>query len=151
MHYSFHCTIFYLLSYTNPTLLLDVMVDTLISFFYFINKITKLINENHQTQLSVLKIRWLCLLLSYIKLKMRVRRRKSHAEGCLTLRKSKDIEGLSNETLTIQKRLLQRQKAQAADEKAKIFAKLVLEGKVNAAFNFLMMRLALEFCRFHPT
>ena len=52
---------------------------------------------------------------------------KSHVEE-----KNKDVEGLLNETRTIQKRLLQRQKPQATEEKAKIFTELVLEGKVKA-------------------
>ena len=43
------------------------------------------------------------------------------------------MEDLLNETRTIQKRLPQRQKPQVTEEKAKIFAKLVLEEKVNAA------------------
>ena len=47
-------------------------------------------------------------------------------EGCLL-----------NETRTIQKRLPQQQKPQSTEEKAKIFDKLVLEGKVNAAFRLL--------------
>ena len=38
-----------------------------------------------------------------------------------------------NETRTIQKRLPQRLKPQTTKEKAKRFAKLVLEGKINAA------------------
>ena len=47
------------------------------------------------------------------------------------------MEGLLNETRTIQKRLLQRQKPQSTEEEAKIFAKLVLEGKVNSAIRLL--------------
>ena len=47
-------------------------------------------------------------------------------EGCLL-----------NETRTIQKRPPQQQKPQSTEEKAKIFDKLVLEGKVNAAFRLL--------------
>ena len=42
-----------------------------------------------------------------------------------------------NETRTIQKRLPQRQKPQSTEEKAKIFAKLVLEGKINAAIRLV--------------
>ena len=43
------------------------------------------------------------------------------------------MEDLLNETRAIQTRLPQRQKPQVTEEKAKIFAKLVLEEKVNAA------------------
>ena len=63
--------------------------------------------------------------------------RKSHVGRSLNLWKNKDVEGLLNETRTIQKKLPRRQKPQAAEEKAKIFAKLVLEGKVNAAIRLL--------------
>ena len=62
---------------------------------------------------------------------------KSHVERSLNLWKNNDVEGLLNETRTIQKRLPQRQKLQTTKEKAKIFAKLVLEGKTNAAIRFL--------------
>ena len=47
------------------------------------------------------------------------------------------MEGLLNETRTIQKRLPQIQKTQATYGKAKIFAKFVLEGKINAAIRLL--------------
>ena len=47
------------------------------------------------------------------------------------------MEGLLNETRTIQKRLPQLQKPQATYGKAKIFAKFVLEGKINAATRLL--------------
>ena len=43
------------------------------------------------------------------------------------------MEGLLNETRAIQKRLPQQQKPETTEEKPKIFAKFVLEGKVNAA------------------
>ena len=58
---------------------------------------------------------------------------KSHVGRRLNLWKNKDVEGLLNETRTIQKKLPQRQKPQTTEEKTKIFAKLVLEGKANAA------------------
>ena len=58
---------------------------------------------------------------------------KSHVEKRLNHWKNKDVEGLLNEPRTIQKKLPQRQKPQSTKEKAKIFAKLVLQGKVNAA------------------
>ena len=61
------------------------------------------------------------------------------------------MEELLNETRTIQKRLPQLQKPQTTYGKAKIFAKFVLEGKINAAIRLLMMILAVEFCRFQPT
>ena len=54
-----------------------------------------------------------------------------------SLRKNKDKEGLWNGTRTIQKRLPKRQKSQTTEEKAKPFARIVLEGKVNAAIRLL--------------
>ena len=76
-----------------------------------------------------LKLWWLCLLWYYKELQTKciTSETKSHVEE-----KNKDVEGLLNETRTIQKRLLQRQKPQATEEKAKIFTELVLEGKVKA-------------------
>ena len=62
---------------------------------------------------------------------------KFHVEGRLNHWKKKDVDCLLNETRTIQKRLPQQQKPQSTEEKAKIFDKLVLEGKVNAAFRLL--------------
>ena len=47
------------------------------------------------------------------------------------------MEGLLNETRTIQKWLPQLQKPQATYGKAKIFAKFVLEGKINSAIRLL--------------
>ena len=58
---------------------------------------------------------------------------KSHVERRLNIWKNKDVEGLLNETRTIQKRLPPQQKPQTTEEKAKVFAKIVLEEKVNAA------------------
>ena len=62
---------------------------------------------------------------------------KFHVERRLNLWKNKNVEGLLNQRKTIQKRLPQQQKPQTKEEKAKIFAKLVLEGKVNAAIRLL--------------
>ena len=62
---------------------------------------------------------------------------KFHVERRLNHWKIKDVDCLLNETRTIQKRLPQQQKPQSTEEKAKIFDKLVLEGKVNAAFRLL--------------
>ena len=62
---------------------------------------------------------------------------KSHVERRLNFWKNKDIEGLLNETRRIQQGLPQRKKPQATEERAKIFAKLVLEGMVNAAIRLL--------------
>ena len=58
---------------------------------------------------------------------------KSYVKRRFNLWKNKDVEGLLNETRAIQKRLPQRQKPETTEEKPKIFAKFVLEGKVNAA------------------
>ena len=62
---------------------------------------------------------------------------KFHVERRLNHWKKKGVDCLLNETRTIQKRLPQQQKPQSTEEKAKIFDKLVLEGKVNAAFRLL--------------
>ena len=58
---------------------------------------------------------------------------KSHVERRLNIWKNKDVECLLNETRTIQKRFPPQQKPQTTEEKAKVFAKIVLEEKVNAA------------------
>ena len=58
---------------------------------------------------------------------------KSHVERRLELWKIKDVEGLLNEARSIQKMLSQQQKPQTTEGKVKIFAKLVLEGKINGA------------------
>ena len=63
---------------------------------------------------------------------------KSHTEMRLNLWKNKDVESLLNETRMIQERLPQWQKQQAAEEKAKRYAWLVLEGKWNAAIQRLV-------------
>ena len=62
---------------------------------------------------------------------------KSHVERRLNFWKNKDEKGLLNETRTIQKRIPQLQKLQTTEDKAKIFAKLVLKGNVNAAIQLL--------------
>ena len=59
---------------------------------------------------------------------------KSHVERRLNLSENKDVEGLLNETRMIQKRLTQQQKPQTIEEKAEIFAELVLEGKTAIRF-----------------
>ena len=77
------------------------------------------------------------LLLQRTLNKCKISEIKFHIERRLNLWKNKDVEGLLNEKRTIQKRLPQRQKPQTTEEKVKIFAKLVLEGKVNAAIRLL--------------
>lgn len=62
---------------------------------------------------------------------------KSHFEIRFSLWKNKDMEGLLNETRTIHKRLPQRQKPQTTQEKTRRFARLVFEGKINAAIRLL--------------
>ena len=69
------------------------------------------------------------LTLQRISIKCKMSEIKFHFERRLNHWKNKDVEGLLNETRTIQKRLPQRQKPQSTEEKAKIFAKIVLEGK----------------------
>ena len=75
---------------------------------------------------------------------------KSHVERRLNLWKNNDVEGLLDETRMVQKRIPQRQKPQTKVEKPKIFAKVILEGQMQQ-FDFWMMILAVEFCRFQPT
>ena len=77
------------------------------------------------------------LILQRTSNKCKTSETKSHVKRRLSLRKNKDVEGLLNETRTIQKRLPKRQKSQTVEEKAKLFARVVLEGKVNAAIRLL--------------
>ena len=77
------------------------------------------------------------LILQRTSNKCKMSKIKSHIGRRLNHWKNKGVEGLLNETTTIQKRLPQQQKPQSTKEKAKIFAKLVLEGKVNAAIRLL--------------
>ena len=104
----------------------------------FISELTKLINRwsskspNRDICIKALIV-MPSLILQKISNKWKTSKIKSHVDRRLNLWKNKDVEGLLNETRTIQKRLPQRQKLQRTEEKAKIFAKLVLKGKVNAA------------------
>ena len=65
---------------------------------------------------------------------------KEHSE-CLKRRlsswKSGEILNLLNETIVIQKRLISSKKARSFDDISRIFAKLVMEGKISAALKFL--------------
>ena len=104
----------------------------------FISELTKLINRwsskspNRDICIKALMV-MPSLILQKISNKWKTSKIKSHVDRRLNLWKNKDVEGLLNETRTIQKRLPQRQKLQRTEEKAKIFAKLVLKRKVNAA------------------
>ena len=104
----------------------------------FISELTKLINRwsskspNRDICIKALMV-MPSLILQRISNKCKTSKIKSHVDRRLNLWKNKDVEGLLNETRTIQKRLPQLQKLQRTEEKAKIFAKLVLKGKVNAA------------------
>ena len=108
----------------------------------FIYELTKQIKEwcskspNRDICLKVLMV-MSSLMLQRTSNKCKMSEIKSHVERRLNHWKNKDVEGLLNETRTIQKRLSQQQKPQSTEEKAKIFAKLVLEGKVNAAVRLL--------------
>ena len=73
------------------------------------------------------------LILQRISNKCKMSEIKSHVERRLNIWKNKDVECLLNETRTIQKRFPPQQKPQTTEEKAKVFAKIVLEEKVNAA------------------
>ena len=108
----------------------------------FINELTFKINEwcskspNWDICLKALMV-MPSLILQRTSNKCKMSKIKSHIERRLNHWKNKDVEGLLNETRTIQKRLSHRQKPQSTEEKARIFAKLVLEGKVNAAIRVL--------------
>ena len=108
----------------------------------FINELTKQINEwcakwpNRDICLKALMF-ISSLILQRTSNKCKMLEIKSHVERRLNHWKNKDVEGLLNETRTTQKRLLLRQKPQSTVEKAKIFAKLVLKGKANAAIRLL--------------
>ena len=103
----------------------------------FINELTKLIQERfsklpNQDNCKALMV-MPSLILQRTSNQCKVSEIKSHVERWLNFHNNKHVEGLMNETRTIQKRLPQRQKLQTTEEKAKIFAKLVLKGKANPA------------------
>ena len=77
------------------------------------------------------------LILQRISNKCKMSEVKSHVERSLNIWKNKDVECLLNETRTIQKRLSPQQKPQTTEEKAKVFAKIVLKEKVNAEIRLL--------------
>ena len=98
----------------------------------FIDELTKLINEwsskpsNRDICLKALMV-MPSLILQRTSNKWKPSEIKSHVERRLNFWKNKDIEGLLNETRRIQQGLPQRKKPQITEERAKIFAKLVLE------------------------
>ena len=107
----------------------------------FINELTKLIQEwfsklPNQDNCKALMV-MPSLILQRTSNQCKVSEIKSHVERWLNFHNNKHVEGLMNETRTIQKRLPQRQKLQTTEEKAKIFAKLVLKGKANPAIPLL--------------
>ena len=108
----------------------------------FINELTKHINKwsskspNWEICLKSLMV-MPSLILQRTSNKCKMSQIKSHVEKSLNLWENKGVEGLLNKTRTIQKSFPQRQKPQTTEEKVKILAKLVLEGKVNAA-NWLL-------------
>ena len=108
----------------------------------FINELPKLINEwflkspNRDICLKALMV-MSSLILQRTSNKCKTSDIKSYVERRLNLWKNKDVEGLLIERRMTQKSLPQQQKPQTTEEKAKIFAKLVLEGKVNAAIRLL--------------
>ena len=104
----------------------------------FIDQLTKLIDDwNNRSPMQHLALKAAIVLLATALQKPRQRSKAKKHQECLEKRWRKgEIESLLREGRMIQRRLLKSNKNDPPN-KARIFAKLVMEGQINSALRYL--------------
>ena len=104
----------------------------------FINQLTKLIDDwNNRSPMQHLALKAAIVLLATALQKPRQRSKAKKHQECLEKRwRNGEIESLLREGRMIQRRLLKSKKNNPPN-KARIFAKLVMEGQINSALRYL--------------
>ena len=104
----------------------------------FIDQLTKLIDDwNNRTPMQHLALKAAIVLLATALQKPRQRSKAKKHQECLEKRwRNGEIESLLREGRMIQRRLLKSNKNDPPN-KARIFAKLLMEGQINSALRYL--------------
>lgn len=104
----------------------------------FIDQLTKLIDDwNNRSPMQHLALKAAIVLLATALQKPRQRSKAKKHQECLEKRwRNGEIESLLREGRMIQRRLLRSNKNDPPN-KARIFAKLVMEGQINSALRYL--------------
>ena len=104
----------------------------------FIDQLTKLIDDwNNRSPMQHLALKAAIVLLATALQKPRQRSKAKKHQECLEKRwRNGEIESLLREGRMIQRRLLKSKKNNPPN-KARIFAKLVMEGQINSALRYL--------------
>ena len=107
----------------------------------FIDQLTQHITEwNNASHAQHIALKAAIVLLATVLQKPSMKSKAKDHQECLTKRlalwKEGEIESLLREGRSIQKRILKTKRAKPPD-KAKIFAKLVMQGQINSALRYL--------------